>query len=125
MPVPSGPPSALQIESGELNETPATPMPLFAFAEIVPATWVPWPLSSAHEPSWIVPAKIGRMPCDRAQLATLPVRSGCAVWMPVSTMPTLAPPVAGKAPSPAASQPSGASMSASLVPPVWPVLLRP
>ena len=64
-------------------------------------------------------------PCDWAQLTTLPARSSCVARMPVSTMPTLTPPVAGKAPRPAASQPSGASMSASAVPPVWPVLLRP
>jgi hypothetical protein len=75
-PVPSGPPSALQIVSGELNETPATPVPLLALAEIVPATWVPCPLSSAQLPSWIVPAKIGSRPCERAQLAVLPARSG-------------------------------------------------
>ncbi len=124
-PVPSGPPSALQIESGELKATPVTPTPLLALAEIVPATWVPWPLSSAQLPSWIEPEKIGSTPWERAQLATLPPRSWCEEWMPVSTMPTLTPPVAGKAPSPAASQPSGASMSASAVPPVWPVLLRP
>src|SRR3712207_7044529 len=41
-PVPSGPPSALQITSGELNATPDTPTPLLVFAEIVPATCVPW-----------------------------------------------------------------------------------
>ena len=45
--------------------------------------------------------------------------------MPVSTMPTFAPPVGERRRGPAASQPSGASMSASAVPPVWPVLLRP
>jgi hypothetical protein len=45
--------------------------------------------------------------------------------MPVSTMPIVVPPLAGNAPRPAASQPSGASMSASAVPPVWPVLFIP
>ena len=54
-PEPSGPPSALQIASGELNATPATPLPLLALPVIVPATCVPWPLSSAHVPSWIEP----------------------------------------------------------------------
>jgi hypothetical protein len=75
-PVPSGPPSALQIASGELNETPVTPMPLLALAVIVPATWVPCPLSSAQLPSWIVPERIGSSPCDLAQLASVPARSG-------------------------------------------------
>src|SRR5690606_33901510 len=51
--------------------------------------------------------------------------SSCEVWMPVSTMPTLTPPLFGKLPSPALSQPSGALMSASAVPPAWPVLCRP
>ena len=115
-PWPSGPLSALQIASCELKATPVTPTPLLALAAIVPATCVPWPLSSAHEPSWMEPPMMIR-PCDWAQLTTLPERSSCVARMPVSTMPTLTPPVAGKAPRPAASQPSGASMSASAVPP--------
>jgi hypothetical protein len=45
--------------------------------------------------------------------------------MPVSTMPTRVPPLFGKPARPAASQPSGASMSASERPPVWPVLWSP
>jgi prepilin-type N-terminal cleavage/methylation domain-containing protein/prepilin-type processing-associated H-X9-DG protein len=45
-------------------------------------------------------------------------------WVVADTV-TFTPPVAGKVPSPAASQPSGASMSASGVPPVCPVLLSP
>ena len=34
-----------------VHATPATPMPLFPTAPIVPATWVPWPLSSIGSPS--------------------------------------------------------------------------
>src|SRR3954454_14259234 len=124
-PDPSGPPSARHIANGELNATPATPLPLFALPVIVPDTCVPWPLSSAHEPSRIEPARIPPTPRDCAQLASLPARSSWVARMPVSTTPTFTPPVAGKAPRPAASQPSGASMSASGVPPPWPVLLRP
>src|SRR4051812_30839875 len=125
LPCPSGPPSARHIASGELNATPATPLPLFALPVTVPDTWVPCPLSSAHEPSWMEPERMISAPRDCAQLASLPVRSSCVARIPVSTMPTLGPPVAGNVPSPAASQPSGASMSASGVPPVWPVLFRP
>ena len=60
-----------------------------------------------------------------AQLTTLPDRSSWALSIPVSTSPTLTPPVAGKPPRPAESQPSGASMSASPFPPACPTLLRP
>ena len=119
VPWPSGPLSALQIDSGELNATPVTPRPLFAVAVIVPATWVPWPLSSRHEPEVIRPAT------DWPQSTVLPARSSWVWVIPVSTIPTLTPPLCGKAPIPATSQPSGASMSASATPPVWPVLLRP
>ena len=66
-PCPSGPPSALQTASCELNATPATPLPLFVFAVIVPEVWLPWPLSSAQVPSWIEPPRIGSTPCDFAQ----------------------------------------------------------
>src|SRR4051812_12846409 len=124
-PEPSGPPSALHMASCELNATPATPLPLLALAVIVPDTCVPWPLSSAQLPSWIEPLRTGIPEYDLAQFATLPARSSCVARMPVSTTPTFAPPVDGDVPSPAASQPSGASMSASGVPPVWPVLLSP
>src|SRR3954468_5907594 len=51
VPGPSGPLRALQIDSGELNATPVTPRPLFALPVIVPATCVPWPLSSRHAPA--------------------------------------------------------------------------
>src|SRR3954462_10596711 len=124
-PEPSGPPSALHIASCELNATPATPLPLLALAVIVPDTCVPWPLSSEQLPSWIELLRIGIPEYDFAQLASLPTRSSCVDRMPVSTTPTFAPPVDGNDPGPAASQPSGASMSASGVPPVWPVLLSP
>jgi hypothetical protein len=67
LPVPSGPPSALQTTRSALNATPATPVALLALAAIVPATWVPWSLSSAHWPTWIVPDMIGSRPWDRAQ----------------------------------------------------------
>src|SRR4051812_27053555 len=124
-PEPSGPPSALHMASGELNATPVTPLPLLALPVTVPDTCVPWPLSSAQLPSCSEPARIGIELYDFAQFASLPTRSSWVERMPVSTMPTFAPPVDGKRPSPAASQPSGASMSASAVPPVWPVLFSP
>src|SRR3954454_9064977 len=53
-PVPAAVASALHITSGELNATPATPWPLFVFAEIVPDTCEPWPLSSWQTPFTIV-----------------------------------------------------------------------
>src|SRR3954447_10321495 len=124
-PWPSGPPSALHIASCELNATPATPLPLLALPVIVPDTCVPWPLSSAQVPSWIEPVSRNTPVYDLAQFATLPTRSSCVERMPVSTTPTFTPPVDGNRPRPAVSQPSGASMSASAVPPVWPVLLSP
>ena len=34
-----------------VHATPLVPMPLFPTAPIVPATWVPWPLSSVGFPS--------------------------------------------------------------------------
>src|SRR3954453_13152182 len=98
-PEPSGPPSALQIASGELNATPVTPLPLLALAVIVPATCVPCPLSSEHDPTWIAPANRPSRPRDCAQLGTLPTRSSCVARMPVSTMPTFPPPVPGQAPT--------------------------
>src|SRR3954462_5200265 len=112
-PWPSGPPSALQTASGELKATPATPLPLFVLAVIVPEVCVPWPLSSAHEPVLIEPARIGSAPCEVAQSATLPTRSSWVLRIPVSTMPTFTPPVFGNAPSPARSQPAGALIFAS------------
>src|SRR3954451_17052686 len=124
-PEPSGPPSARHIASGELKATPATPLPLFALPVIVPETCVPWPLSSEQEPSWIEPLSSTPAMRDCAQLASLPARSSWVARIPVSTTPTFTPPVAGNVPRPAASQPSGASMSASGVPPDWPVLLSP
>jgi hypothetical protein len=75
-PVPSAPPSALQMTRSALNATPATPMPLLALAAIVPATWLPWSLSSAHWPTWIEPDRIGSRPCDLAQATVCPLRSG-------------------------------------------------
>jgi len=128
--------SALQIASGELNATPATPRPLFARAAAVPATWVPWPLSSAQRPATIVgsassgsvssPSRSIPNDLTPAQSTTLPARSSCAARTPVSTIPIFAPFRAlGKLPRLAASQPSGASMSASAAPPFWPVLCRP
>src|SRR3954453_19641655 len=71
-PEPSGPPSARHIASGELNATPVTPLPLFAFPVIVPETCVPWLLSSAHWPTWIEPPSRPASPRDWAQLASLP-----------------------------------------------------
>src|SRR3954466_1641210 len=103
-PEPSGPPSARHIASGELNATPVTPLPLLAFAVIVPDTCVPWPLSSAQLPSWIDPVRMNTPVYDFAQLASLPTRSSCVERMPVSTTPTFAPPVDGNVPRPAASQ---------------------
>src|SRR3954468_6815767 len=107
-PCPSGPPSALQIDSGELNATPATPLPLFALAVIVPATCVPWPLSSAQEPTWIEPERSGIGPCDFAQSTSLPVRVSCVGKIPVLDDPAFPPAGGGNVPRPAASQPSGA-----------------
>src|SRR5829696_4790990 len=52
-PTPAGVASALQDTIGELDATPATPMPLPVFAEIVPATCEPWPLSSSQTPGMI------------------------------------------------------------------------
>ena len=118
-PTPAPPRSALQITRLAFGSTPATPVPLFALAVIVPATCVPWRLSSVHSPLTTVP------PSASPHATVLPLSSGCVWSMPVSTMPIVVPPVAGKDPSPAASQPSGASMSASGLPPVWPVLFRP
>ena len=100
--------SPRQIASLALNATPATPTPLFAFPATVPATCVPWPWPSAHSPSTTWSDAL-----TAAQAVTLPARSSWLASMPVSTIPTVAPPSAGNAPSPAASQPSGASMSAS------------
>src|SRR3954466_4730750 len=71
-PWPSGPPSALHIASGELNATPATPLPLLALPVIVPDTCVPWPLSSVQVPSWIEPVRRKTPVYDFAQFATLP-----------------------------------------------------
>ena len=34
----------------EASATPAIPVPLFVFAAAIPATWVPWSLSSAEPP---------------------------------------------------------------------------
>src|SRR5215208_355972 len=124
-PWPSGPPSALHMASCELNATPVTPFPLLALAVIVPETCVPCPLSSEQLPSWSELLRIGMPEYDFAQFATLPARSSCVARMPVSTTPTFTPPVPGNVPRPAASHPSGASMSASGVPPVCPVLLSP
>ena len=109
----------MQIDSDALNATPATPVALFALAAIVPATWVPCMLSSTQAPLATVP------PNAAPQSTTLPLSSGWVWSIPVSTMPIFTPPVAGKLPSPAASQPSGASMSASGRPPVCPVLFSP
>src|SRR3954469_10484020 len=90
VPWPSGPLRALQIDSGELNATPVTPRPLFALPVIVPATCVPWPLSSRHAPLMTTP------PVDWPQSIVLPTRSSWVCVMPVSTMPTFTPPVAGE-----------------------------
>src|SRR3954454_20799178 len=87
----SGPPSARHMANGELKATPATPLPLFALPVIVPETCVPWPLSSAHEPSWMAPLSSTPATRDCAQLASLPARSSCVARMPVSTTPTLTP----------------------------------
>src|SRR5215212_10112358 len=109
-PEPSGPNSALHIDTFELNATPATPMPLFALPVIVPETWVPWSLSSTHvlDSDTVPPPTRPRTPCEApAQFASLPARSGCVLSIPVSTMPTVVPPDAGKAARPARSQPSG------------------
>jgi hypothetical protein len=59
----------LQTESVELNATPATPVALFAFAAIVPATCVPCMLSSAQVPFITVP------PNAAPQSTVLPLRS--------------------------------------------------
>src|SRR4051794_37345113 len=120
-PVPAAVASALHITIGELNAQPDTPVALFVLAEIVPDTCEPWPLSSAHTPLWIKRPVL----YDVAQPTALPARSGCVLSMPVSTMPTFWPPLFGKAARLARSQPSGASMSASFRPPVWPLLFRP
>src|SRR3954453_5832048 len=120
-PVPAAVASALHITIGELNATPDTPVALFVLAEIVPDTCEPWPLSSGHTPLWSSRPAWYAVPQPTAS----PARSGCVLSMPVSTMPTFTPPVDGNAPRPARSQPSGASISASGAPPVWPMLLRP
>src|SRR3954463_8532071 len=120
-PVPAAVASALHITIGELNATPDTPVALFVFAEIVPDTCDPWPLSSAHTPL----CRTSPALYDVAQPTALPARSGWVLSMPVSTIPTFTPPLEGNACRPARSQPSGASMSASPAPPVWPVLFSP
>src|SRR3954447_14384760 len=67
-PEPSGPPSARHIASCELNAPPGTPLPLLAFAVMVPDTCVPGPLASPHEPTWIEPLSRPPRPRDCAQL---------------------------------------------------------
>src|SRR5262249_37088631 len=102
--------SALHMPRLELNATPATPTPLLALAAIGPEPCVRWSLSSVHPPELTVPNRVDAW----LQSTSLPDRSSCVLSIPVSTMPTRTPPLAGNAPSPPASQPSGASMSASL-----------
>ena len=121
-PWPSGPKRALQCARRASNATPATPMPLLAIAAIVPDTWLPWSLSSVQPLAVDTVELISVVP---AQTTVRPARSGCVWSMPVSTIPTVTPPLDGKPPMPPWSQPSGASMSASARPPDWPVLLRP
>ena len=107
--------SALHIDSFELNATPATPLPLFAIAAIVPATCVPWSLSSAH----LSATTVGSPPITPrngneftpAQSAVWPTRSSWLWSMPVSTTPTFTPLPDGNPPRPASSQPVGACMS--------------
>src|SRR3954453_6088681 len=81
--------SALQTISGESNARPVIPRPLLASAAIVPATCVPWPWPSAHEPSVTEPRSAD------AQAPTLPARSSCPPSIPVSTTATDVPPSAG------------------------------
>src|SRR3954454_10373609 len=101
LPWPSGPPSARHIASGELNATPATPLPLFALPVIVPDTCVPWPLSSAHWPTWIDPPSSPPRPRDCAQFACLPVSSTWVARISVRATPTLTSPLLGTVPRPA------------------------
>src|SRR4051795_6246087 len=96
-PVPAAVASALHITIGELKATPDTPVALFVFAEIVPDTCEPWPLSSAQMP-W---CRSSPALYDVAQPTALPARSGCVLSMPVSTIPTFTPPLFGKAARPA------------------------
>ena len=118
-PTPAPPRSALQITRLALKSTPATPVALFAFAAIVPATCVPCRLSSMHSPSTTVP------PIASPQFATLPLSSAWVWSMPVSTIPIFAPPVAGK-PAEAGRVPALRRVDIGVgVPPVWPVLFSP
>src|SRR5437762_2337810 len=74
---------------GDENATPATPTPLFVAAPTMPATCVPWPLSSAAELATQVPVR--QFAPD--EVWTRPLRSGCDDWTPVSTTASGAPPV--------------------------------
>src|SRR3990167_7449018 len=63
-----------------LQLTPTTPSALLPAAPMIPATWVPWPLSS-----------IASVVFDRKfqPLATLPLISGWFLSIPVSTAATV------------------------------------
>ena len=62
-----------------VQATPAMPTPLLVSAAAIPATIVPWPLSSAALVSLLTKSW---------PASTRPVRSGCAALTPVSTTAT-------------------------------------
>ncbi len=117
--------------------TPTTPTPLSPTAPIVPATWVPCPeqaklvsegslsLFRKSHPwtSSIYPFSSSSMPLPGISpglVQRFAARSSCVRSIPESMTATITEdePVCR-------SQASGASMSASWVPPVWPVLFSP
>ena len=68
----------------------ATPMPLLVMAPMMPATWVPWPMTSVVPPG---PHAAGfpLEPTQSTPLTTLPARSSWLASMPESTTPTVIP----------------------------------
>jgi len=109
-----------------VQATPLTPIPLLPTAAMVPATWVPWPLSSMGSPSLLTksypctsstkPLRSSSMPLPAISpglVQTLAARSTWRQSMPVSTTATTGTRLPVVKPHAAA-----ASRSASVVPPV-------
>jgi hypothetical protein len=69
--------------SEESNASPATPTALFVAAAAMPATWVPWPLSSIAAPV-AQPEEERQLP-PRSVRTRPSARSGCVESTPVST----------------------------------------
>ncbi len=70
-----------------MSAMPAMPTPLFVFAAAMPATCVPWSLSSSEFPFAQVPV----LPTQFAPVRTRPLRSGWLAWTPVSTTAMVGP----------------------------------